>query len=186
MNCETFARWLDDGMPAAAAGTAEAHARDCADCAAALEAARAIEGLLSTPAPAVSAPAGFGDRVMARVADVESRSVREIVLPSIFPWWTRAAAQPAAVLAFVVAGLTLRYGDALVAAGGRLAVSALQAFASAHAPGFAPGSPFTDPDVLLGIAVASLPLGAWAAWLLFRWSEGAVMARAARPDRYLV
>jgi hypothetical protein len=186
MNCETFTRWLDEDMPVSDAAAAEAHARDCSECAAALEAARAVARLLAEPAPVVAAPTGFDARVMARVAEFEAGAAREIVLPSSLPWWARAAAEPAVVLAFVVAGLTLLYGRALVAAGSRLVVALAASFAPAGAAPVRGAPAIADPAVAVAIAMAALPFAAWAAWKLYAWSERTVMARTPGPERYLV
>ena len=65
--------------------------------------------------------ASFTDRVMARVA-LEPRSattpayVPEILAADPLPWWLRALAQPASILAFVLAGVGLALRDPLARA----------------------------------------------------------------------
>ncbi len=63
-------------------------------------------------APAVRAPAGFADRVMARVATPASA----VGLRDPLPWWVRAAANRASVLALAVLALVAAYPNALLVA----------------------------------------------------------------------
>src|SRR5262245_2618681 len=98
MNCAAFERWLDEGAPQDLAAAAQAHASQCARCAAAERAARSLELALS--ATATPAPAGFTERVMARVG---GRAQAPALLPAL-PWWIRAAMEPATVLAMLAAG----------------------------------------------------------------------------------
>jgi hypothetical protein len=60
---------------------------------------RWLDAALSAPAP--SAPAGFTDRVMARVASAPRVSP---VQTEALPWWIRLVEEPVTVLSLVVAG----------------------------------------------------------------------------------
>jgi len=100
MRCAEFQRWLDRERPGAAATAAMHHAAGCASCARRVAAEEAIDRLLAEPPP--RAPAGFGDRLMARLP--ERRAV-PIEVGSATPWWLRAATDPAAVLALLLLGL---------------------------------------------------------------------------------
>jgi hypothetical protein len=102
VTCAAFDRWLDEGLPEPAAAGARDHAARCARCAAELAAAEAIEtGLMRAT---FTAPAHLTDAVMARVATLEAARVAPAP-PSrwsdAFPWWVRAAGDPAAAFAAV-------------------------------------------------------------------------------------
>jgi hypothetical protein len=99
MTCDAFDRWLDLGAPADGAARAHAHAASCPRCAEVLSLDQALERALSAPPP--PAPAGFTDRVMARIATAP-RGV--LVEPPVLPWWTRVALEPVTVLALTIAG----------------------------------------------------------------------------------
>lgn len=183
MTCEDFERWLDDGMPEAGTALAQDHAAHCARCAPALAAALEVEQFLATP-PA-PAPAGFADRVMARVE--ASAAVRASLMapPSspAFAWWVRAAAEPAVALALGLAGLLVWKRDAFVAAFSGLLVIAgqLVSEASAIAPAmmWTPRIPTLSPLVSLGLAMVAAPALALGSLALYRWTE----RLAARPAR---
>jgi hypothetical protein len=121
MNCLAFEALLDEGTPGRLNEAALAHARDCGSCARSLERARSLESALerhfaSSAGPhELAAPAGFTDRVMARVRRSESRGVRWLTLPDALPWWVRTAAEPSVALASVVAALLLWRGNVLLA-----------------------------------------------------------------------
>ena len=120
VHCLAFERLLDEGEPLRLPATALEHARTCEHCARALARARSLEMALerhfAPESAADTVPAGFTDRVMARVLRGEARGVRWLALPDALPWWTRATADPAVVLAFGVAALILWRGDGLIAA----------------------------------------------------------------------
>jgi len=178
VTCDAFARWLDDGAAASAADPHLAHAATCAACGTALAAARALDTLLAAaPAPG---PAGFADRVMARVGAIDVRRIAAPQRPAL-PWWARAAAEPAAALALVVAAITLWGADRIARGGLELALVATRArWALPAWPSLDPAEPY----VALGLGIAVLPFMMWAAWRLFAWSERAAsFARPARPAR---
>jgi hypothetical protein len=108
MSCAELRRWLDEGRGAEGAAPAHAHAASCATCAALLSAEEEIERLLMEPLP--QAPAGFTERVMARLP---ARPVEVPLVVLRTPWWLRATSDPAAVLALVLAGLLSWPGGAL-------------------------------------------------------------------------
>src|SRR5206468_1223582 len=108
VNCLEFERLLDEGEPERLPAEALDHAHDCASCARSLARARSLERALAahfSPARADEAPAGFTQRVMARVERGEARGVRWLALPDVMPLWTRAAAEPGVALASAVAAL---------------------------------------------------------------------------------
>jgi len=181
VNCEAFARWLDDGAPDAGAAPFLAHAATCSECAAALDAERAIAATLVS---AAAAPAGFTDRVMAHVAATERAATARATSPTArfaLPWWAQAAAHPAAALAFAVAALTAWGADRLTAGG----LALFQATAERTLPvaAWSPPEMLTDPVLVLGFGLALLPFVAWASLRLFRWSEHAVSVHAPRAGR---
>lgn len=121
MDCLAFERLLDDGAPHRLSAPALAHARECARCERSLARARSLERALerhftSVPAPADAVPAGFTDRVLARVERGEARGVHGLALPEALPWWVRAAADPAVLLAFAVAALIVWRGEQILLA----------------------------------------------------------------------
>ena len=195
MNCLEFERLLDEGEPERLPAAALAHARGCASCARSLARARSLERALEAHFSAdVAPPAGFADRVVARVVRGEARGVRWLALPSALPWWTRAAADPRVVLALAVMALLLWRGDRWQA-GARAAWDALAAVpqwarGAWLAAGFGPlGDTIAGAlapvaqapvPVQLGVAIGVAPLLAFVAWLAWRAGERLVDAAAAR------
>ncbi len=102
MTCERFEAWLDEGMPEPGRAEAERHARSCERCAASWEAALAVEAMMAAPAPAP--PDTFTAVVMSRVR-AESVDAAVAVVESSVPWWVRVAAEPATVLAMLLAAV---------------------------------------------------------------------------------
>ncbi len=188
-DCARFARWLDDGMPSDAAPAHEAHAAACAACAAALADARSLD--LAFERALAAAPEGFADRVMARVAGARRARPAAWIEPDALPWWVRAFADPAAVLALMLAALALWQYPLLA----RLAGSAWRVLSGPAVSGLVrlPGLPqdlprlavFTDPYVLAGLALAGLPLAWWAGLAMYRWTGEAAGPRphAGGPPR---
>lgn len=172
--CARFTRWLDDGMPPAAAAAHEAHASGCAGCAAALAGARALDRALERALAA--APDGFADRVMERVARARQVPLTAWIEPDMLPWWVRAAAEPAVVLATMLAALVLWQYPLLV----RVATTAWQLLSGPAVSGFLrlpslpaelPGlAALADPYVLVGLALAGLPVAWWAGLAVYHWS----------------
>lgn len=166
MNCTAFDRWLDAGSPAATAAAARVHARDCERCAAALDASLELDVALGV-VPA--APAGFTDRVMARVAETPQAAavivapLRVAPAPEPFAWWVRAAMEPSMLLATTLAAMLMLWSGP-IARGGLVVAAALnRALASGAA---------THPDVRVAwvISLAMLPTACWLGWRLFLWS----------------
>ena len=195
MNCLEFERLLDEGAPEWLPEAALAHARTCASCAASLARARSLERALERHFSAdVPPPAGFADRVMARVERGEARGVRWLALPSALPWWTRAALEPGVVLALATVALFVWRGDRWLA-GARAAWNGLAAAPKVvHdgllAVGFGPladalsralASVGAAPlSVQLGVVLGVAPLLAVVAWLAWRAGERLVAATATR------
>lgn len=184
MSCAEYERWLDEGMPdGGLSPAARIHAATCPGCASALAAALEVDQLLA--APASSAPAHLTDSVMARVLAIESVRAEQsaAVVPRSFvfgaaqAWWVRAAAQPAAALAFSLAALVLWQRDTLTAHGSALIANAsgIVARAITNGGGFTslPGMPeaFAKPEVMLGLAIAIGPVLAWGSLSLWSWAE---------------
>jgi hypothetical protein len=107
MNCEAFTHWLDEGMPEEGRTSARAHAAGCAACRRALEAAGRMEALLAGPAPA--APAGFADRVLARIAAEPGARPHVVTRPAArrLPWWSWIGAEPALPVALAIGSVLL-------------------------------------------------------------------------------
>ena len=195
MNCLVFERLLDAGAPERLPAEALAHARECTSCARSLARARSLERSLEAHFSAdVPAPAGFADRVMARVERGEARGVRWLALPSALPWWTRATSEPGVVLALATVALFVWRGDRWLA-GARAAWAGLAALprwahdgwigagfgplADAFSNTFAPVVAAPVP-VQLGVVLGVAPLLAFVAWLAWRAGERLVAAAAAR------
>ena len=195
MNCLAFERFLDEGAPDQLLAEALAHVRECEACARSLARARSLERALEahfSSEPEV--PAGFADRVMARVSRGESRGVRWLALPNPVPWWTGAALEPRVVLALAVMALFVWRGDRWLAGAraawdgfaaaprlahdGWLAVG-LGPLSDAFARAFAP---VTGGSLLvqLGFALGVAPLLLLAGWLAWRAGERLVSATATR------
>lgn len=196
MTCQDLDRWLDDGGPPASHVEAMAHARICARCLAALAATDLLERLLEAPTSA--APAGFADRVMARVTATRQVGMRiplAEVLPffQTFPWWVRVALEPASLLAMLLASALVWRGDAVfaLATSGAVYLAAwlANAFpaAGAVAPPGTPGSApiWLQPTVLTCIALGTIPLALMGSRLLYRWSATLAGPRHPRGLRAL-
>jgi hypothetical protein len=195
VNCLAFERLLDEGAPDRLPAEALAHARTCEACARSLARARSLERSLEAHfSEKLAAPAGFTDRVMARVERGEARGVRWLALPSAFPWWTRAALEPGVVLAFATVALFTWRGDRWLAAARAawhgLAGAPRWAHDGLLAVGFGPLADLLSRSlaslgaaphlVQLGIALGVAPLLASVAWLAWRAGERLVAAAGAR------
>jgi hypothetical protein len=208
-DCPGFERWLDDGGAArpasgpAEARAAAAHAAACAPCAERWTLEREVMRVLAPSAPAAAdrAPAGFADRVLARVATTSQVAAGAAVAPGLasfpapVPWWIRAAAQPACVLALVLAGVAVAVTPQLRLAGRVLpgwsadAVAALAGLL-AHGTGPAAAIPGHGPWVGAAVTLALLPLIAVISVALYRLGVALatvrprpVVASAVRPRR---
>ncbi len=125
MHCEAFDRWLNEGQPPEPAAVARAHARDCARCRAALDAALGLEAWLA--APVTRAPVAFSDRVMARIALAEAATEparAETAVGPALPWWIEMIAEPVVALALVIAALLAAQAPAWVTRGPAAVASA--------------------------------------------------------------
>jgi len=195
VNCLEFERLLDEVAPDRLPAEALVHARTCEACARSLARARSLERTLEAYfSETITAPAGFADRVMARVERGEARGVRWLALPSAFPWWTRAALEPGVVLALATVALfTWRSDRWLVgarAAWDGLAAAPRWAHDGLLAVGFGPLADLlsrslasvaaASPAVQLGLALGVAPLAASVAWLAWRAGERLVGAVGAR------
>ena len=189
MNCAAFEAWLDEGMPAAKRGAAEAHASVCERCAAAWKAARAIESMLVGPLP--PAPHGFTPTVMARVReDLASRMTRPPFAG--LPWWVRVAAEPAAALGLIAGALVAWRPETLwalalaasdeVGRQWRDIASPLASLIQGASPMVAGGDVLA---VQIGLVLGLLPLALTTAWWLHGWVERICLERASRlgPSR---
>jgi len=171
VKCAEFHRWLDHGRPGEAAAAATAHASSCTACAQRLAAEEVIDRLLAEPG--LAAPAGFTDRLMARLPARPMAPV-PLVGPAT-PWWLRAATDPAALLAFSLTGLVAWLGGALWQAGsgsGRWLTDVL--VRGAHSAGLAGAIDlFRGREMLLGLELALACLWLLAAPSFVRWTARA-------------
>jgi len=177
MNCRSFERWLDDGMPESTAAGARGHAAGCSRCAEAMRSWLEVDALLE--APVGRAPASFSDRVMTRVAgsnaaELAARRTRARWARNFRPataWWVEAAAQPAAVLAMAVASLLVWQRAALRALATDLATG------NYTLPSI-PWLAFLErSEVAAGVAFAFLPVAVLAGWASYRLAERLVRGR---------
>lgn len=176
MNCAAFERWLDEGLPQADADHARAHATACPGCAAALAAAEAIEAGLARAV--FVAPAHLTDAVMARVAEAESTltaAARLRITRDAFPWWVRAALDPAVVAAMLLCSLLVWQWDAIARAGMGAAAWLAQAGAGASLP-----SPAPSLGLQIVLAMLLVPVSLWVARAAFQTSERWVARAAGR------
>jgi len=108
VNCGALERWLDEGMPGPGARAALAHAASCPLCGPRVRDAERLEALLAAPGP--RAPAGFEDRVLARIAaEAPRRSMpaRMPEAPSRLPWWSGLGADATLPLALAAASVLM-------------------------------------------------------------------------------
>lgn len=147
MSCETFERWLDEGMAPAAAESMLAHAHECARCARALDAARSLDHALCADAPPAPAPsADFTDAVMARLDPARAAMREPLRLP---PMWVRLARDPALIAGALIAALVFAQRDSIA-----YVLKALAARANALA----------GPSAAAGATLAD-----WLSTFTFRW-----------------
>jgi hypothetical protein len=171
MNCRLFGDWLDAGCPERDAADARRHARECDPCAAALGVALELEAaMIAAPA----APAGFTDRVMARVAETPQMSrsafsaaapVLPVLAPAL-PWWVRAAMEPAVLLAAVLAAVLVGWGSEL-ARGANTAVVWLAGAVTSGVSQSAWAPLVDDPRVLIAMVIALTPSLLWTSRRLY-------------------
>lgn len=164
MTCADFTRWLDEGLPESEAPAARAHAAGCARCAAELAAAEAIEAALLHAA--FAAPAGLTDAVMARVAALEARHAAPVAWRDAFPWWVRAAGDPAVATASLLCGVMIWQWNAIARAGVAAAEWLGRGGASSPLPAWMTG---LGPQIAL--ATLLIPASLWLARAAFRASE---------------
>jgi hypothetical protein len=196
MNCREFDRWLDAGMPVAQAAEAEAHVLGCARCARLRAAERAIAAAFAvTPGAAAgasaseaSAPEGFTDRVMARVAasNVTRRSLAPLPVNDV-PWWVAAAAEPATVLAALLMALVLWQPKTMLSTAlsvARVILNGVGGNTEVASPerwlGPSLSALISDPVASMGLWLAALPLALWLGYELYRWTERRTVVSIAR------
>ncbi len=174
MKCSEFESWLDEAMPAAAAARAREHARECAGCAANLEAALAVESLLTVGGALVAPSANFTARVMTRVGAIEALHARSrAVLPSDpFAWWVRAAMDPASVLSLFLAALLVWQWDSAVVFA-RSATSTITSinFTAVLLSLTQLGGVVSHPALQASMLFVLVPAGLWLSFALYRLSE---------------
>ena len=176
MNCSALKRWLDEGMPPGLEPASLAHASRCPSCSALLQAQREIDAVLSPDLElereAAAYPSQFVDRVMRQVASAERPLGRVDLWPAMqpLPWWVSAAADPAAVLACVLAALLIWKIDWFAAfarlLSDRWSILAEPAIAQARG-----AMGFDRPAVALGLGLSIMLLIGWISYHLYRWSE---------------
>lgn len=182
MRCEAVDRWLDDGRPEGLAVDAEAHARTCARCGAALEASLGLDALFSVPAP--RAPQGFTDRVMARVAQARTSPEPARAAPDdapALPWWVEMMGEPAAALALGVAAVTALQAPAWVRSGPAV-VSGAAVWVSGWGDALAIQiRAALGPTQIDALALGLLPLLLLLSLPLYRWAQRLMLAPRGEP-----
>lgn len=185
MTCAAFDRWLDDGMPEEIATPCHAHARGCARCAVALDAARAVESALSeassgeTPAQ-VRVPTGFSAGVMARVREAESLRAREVEKAPEERWWVRLLSDPVSsvslTVALLAAALLIWNPEWMFRLGGWLGSHWFTWVSGA-------GNVPVDPLVWQALVATAGPFVLWGLWRIGRDLERAIILSVTRPVR---
>jgi hypothetical protein len=181
MNCDRFEHQLDANGPDDLPADALAHVAQCARCQRARVAARSIDALLVAPS-SVAAPAGFTDRVLARIRTTSPAPLGSAVMTPIakpfdpLPEWIRFVAEPATAGALVVAALIVWQQPRLLSFGRALAsaLAARAAGGSAIDPGLWPEAmraAFASDAVRLALVVAGCSLTPLVAFSLYRWTE---------------
>lgn len=183
MTCRDLERWLDDGGAPERYVEAMAHARICARCTATLGGVDELERLLERAS--LGTPAGFTERVMAKVALTRQAPARIPVMELLpffqtVPWWVRVALEPASLLSLLLASALVWRGDALfgLASGGAAQLAAwiartLPIAVPSPDPG-AVGALLLQPTVAAGFALAVVPLVVMASRALYHWSAAIV------------
>ena len=180
MNCERFERLLDANGPGDLPADAFAHSNACARCSRALAAARSID-VAFVDSSAVRAPAGFTERVLARVrmqaAPIPMRAIPRVAAPfDPLPAWIRFIAEPTSAGALVVAAMVVWQAPRLLELG-RAIASTLAARAAGDAvtvPGLwlsMTQVATTNDAVRLALVVTGCSLAPLVAFSLYRWSE---------------
>ena len=178
--CTAYARWLDEGgADPPIAARAAAHAAACDACAAEGAVVALLRGSRSVD---LGAP-DFADRVMAHVAltpqDAVAMPAGARVLVDVLPWWIRATAQPASVLALGLAALVSAFLPQWLGASRdapQWSAAALTVFTGAL--GAIAGS---DPLAAAAVALALLPLVVVASLGFYRLGAALTTARFAPP-----
>jgi hypothetical protein len=184
MNCSGFRRWLDERRAAVDEGAAREHALRCAACSTLLEAQQALDALLSAPPASLPDRAGFVDRVMRRVEiEIQSRARVDLWPATPLPWWVQAAADPAAMLAFLLAALLVLKVDWLPILV-RFTSDRWSAFATRSLDPARATLGLDRPAVTLGLELLGLMALGWLSIQLYRWSER-VARRSAGPATWI-
>jgi len=179
MNCRELERWLDDGGAPERYVEAMAHARICAHCSAALGGLDELEELLAQPLAVL--PAGFTERLMARVAETPQVPARIPVMELLpffqtVPWWVRVVVEPASLLALLLASALVWRGDtlfALASGGAATLASWLGQALAAPLPSLDPGAVgavLVHPYVPAALAIGLAPLVFMASRAIYAWS----------------
>jgi hypothetical protein len=187
MNCGAVEHWLNEGMPGRGAATARAHAARCPLCGPRLAAAERVEALLAAAARGTPpAPAGFADRVLARIEVDSARqapaggrgaATHPVPRPAHpLAWWIRAGADPAIPIAIAFASVFLGSAQAAGMLARRPIASPLPTLDWSALPVALGGTPLTRTVVTLGV-LALVALGSYA---LFQVTQRSMRAPARR------
>lgn len=183
MKCSGFDRWLDEGQPERQRESALEHGADCARCADALQAARAIETVLRAENAdrTVSAPPAFVDTVMARVDAAARRTSAPVVDRQRVPWWVAIASDPVSIVSVTVglsvAAWTISHPQWIR----NLAMDVAGRWWSWVLAATSQSRLDIDPVVWLSIWIAMSPLILWGSWVAWRRLERAMILMVERP-----
>lgn len=126
-----------------------------------------------------AAPAGFTARVMARTRRARTARPALPLFRDPMPWWVRAAAQPALVLAVALGAIVLTY-HVQVAETAMLLASRTLVWLGVVATPFQREDPFVQTALLVSMGI----MGLLAAAPLYLWSRGLSRTRiSARATR---
>ena len=164
MDCRAFEEWLDGDRPAADREDANAHARECASCAALVTADDAVgSGLRSAWA---NPDESFTALVMARVASTRRETVPALDAELLLPWWTQVLREPEAMLGLLLGGLYAGAGPWLLPW-----IRSMSPKVAAYPLPSAGDLGMAWPPVFLVFLL--IPLVGASAWLLYRGASAA-------------
>jgi len=174
MNCETLAFWLDEGRPALGSEEAQVHLESCTTCSRSVKLDDRSDQMLRRVSANPSLD--FVAQLMMRVHSTPQLSPTPLSTPvmDFLPWWVRAAAQPATVMAFVLAGVLFWQAENLITVTQTAALWAEGPWAGASGYLSSLFLSFDRPMVLAGVLLGISPLLAMLALASFWGSQSVV------------